>query len=232
MATVMTRNLFLGADLRPVYAALADPERLAEVPAAVAGIFNPGEPPGIVQRTDFAARALAIADEIEATGPDVIGLQEAAVWRTRAPGAPAPTVVADHLEMLEAELARRGLVYRRVAVVANGDVELPSTAGIGVGLTDHEAILARSKLAVSDARSGNFTNALHVRTAHGTFAFKRGWAAVDVRLPDGTIRFVTTHLEVSSPAEARAAQELQMRELLAGPADTRRCGRRSVTPCR
>ena len=54
----MTRNLFLGADLRPVYAALADPARLADVPEAVAGIFNPGAPPGMVQRTDFPARAI------------------------------------------------------------------------------------------------------------------------------------------------------------------------------
>ncbi|MEO8691015.1 MAG: endonuclease/exonuclease/phosphatase family protein [Solirubrobacteraceae bacterium] len=217
----MTRNLFLGADLRPVYAALADPERLAEVPAAVAGIFNPGEPPGLVQRTDFPARAIAIADEIEATRPDVIGLQEAAEWRTREPGAPALVVVADHLGILEAELARRGLAYRRVAVATNGDVELPSAAGIIVGLTDRDAILVRSELAVSHPCSGNFTNSVQVHTAQGTFAFKRGWAAVDVDLPDGTIRFVTTHLEVGSPAEARVAQELQMGELLEGPGDTR-----------
>jgi endonuclease/exonuclease/phosphatase family metal-dependent hydrolase len=220
MLTVMTRNLFLGADLRPVYAALAEPERLAGVPAAVAAIFNPDRPPGLVQRTDFAARAIAIAREIEATGPDVIGLQEAAVWRIRKPGAAAPIVVADHLEILEHEIARRGLAYRRVAMVMNGDVELPSAAGIGVGLTDRGAILARSELALSDARTGNFINAVEVRTAHGAFPFKRGWAAVDVALTDGTIRFVTTHLEVRSPAEAGAVQELQMSELLAGPADT------------
>ncbi|MEA2317825.1 MAG: hypothetical protein QOD44_2014 [Solirubrobacteraceae bacterium] len=220
MLTVMTRNLFLGADLQPVYAALADPERLAEVPAAVAAIFNPGEPPGLVQRTDFATRAVAIAGEIEARRPDVIGLQEAAVWRTRAPGAPAPVVVADHLEILEAELARRGLAYRRVAAVTNGDVELPSAAGIGVGLTDRDAILARSELELSSVRAANFTSAVQIRTAAGTFAFKRGWASVDVNLPGGAIRFVTAHLEVRSPPEAGVAQELQMGELLAGPAGT------------
>jgi endonuclease/exonuclease/phosphatase family metal-dependent hydrolase len=220
MVRVMTRNLFLGADLRPVYAALADPERLAEVPAAVAGTFNLGEPPGIVQRTDFTARAVAIAGEVEATRPEVIGLQEAAVWRTRAPGAAAPIVVADHLEILERELARRGLGYRRMAVVTNGDVELPSAAGIGVGLTDRGAILARSGLAFSNALTGTFANAMQVRTARGTFAFKRGWASVDVGAPGGAIRFITTHLEVASPAEANAVQALQMGELLAGPAET------------
>ena len=216
----MTRNLFLGADLRPVYAALADPERLADVPAAVAGTFNPGAPPGVVQRTDFPARAIAIAGEIEATRPDLIGLQEAAVWSTREPGARARTVVADHLEMLEAALARRGLAYRRVAVVTNGDVELPSAAGGSVGLSDRAAILARADLAVSNACAGNFVNSVQVRTARGAFAFKRGWASVDAALPGGGLRFITTHLEVASPAEARKAQARQMGELLEGPART------------
>lgn len=220
MVTVMTRNLFLGADLRPVYAALADPERLAEVPAAVAGIFNQGQPPGSVQQTDFAARAIAIAGEIETTRPDVIGLQEAAVWRTREPGAAAPIVVADHLEILEREIARRGLAYRRVAVVTNADVELPSTAAVGVGLTDRGAILARAGLTLSNVLTGNFANAMQVRTAQGTFALTRGWASVELGARDGAIRFITTHLEVASPAEATAVQGLQMGELLAGPAET------------
>ena len=105
----MTRNLFLGADLRPVYAALS--ERLADVPDAVAGVL------GMVQRTDFPARARAIAGEIEAARPDLIGLQEAAVWRSS-------SYEADNLELLEAELASRGLEYRRVATVTNGEVEL------------------------------------------------------------------------------------------------------------
>jgi hypothetical protein len=62
----MTRNLFLGADLTPAYQALAAPTGPADLPAAVAGIFNLGEPPGVVQRTDFATRAIGLADEIEA----------------------------------------------------------------------------------------------------------------------------------------------------------------------
>ena len=115
----------------------AAPDGLATLPAVVAGIFNPGEPPGVVQRTDFASRAAGLADEIEATEPDLIGLQEAAQWRTD------DTVAADHLDLLEAELARRGLPYRRVAAAVNGDVALPSAAGFNVGLSDREAILAR-----------------------------------------------------------------------------------------
>jgi hypothetical protein len=104
----MTRNLFLGADLSPAYRALAAADGLARLPAAVSAIFNPGEPPGLVQRSDFATRAVALADEIAAAEPDVIGLQEAAVWSA------GEEVAADHLALLEAELERRGLRYRRV----------------------------------------------------------------------------------------------------------------------
>ena len=70
-------------------------------------------------------RAVALADEIAAAEPDVIGLQEAAVWRARARRS-RPTTST----LLEAELERRGLRYRRVAVKENGSVELPSAAGI------------------------------------------------------------------------------------------------------
>jgi endonuclease/exonuclease/phosphatase family metal-dependent hydrolase len=220
MVTVLTRNLFLGADLRPVYAALADPERLADVPGIVADIFNPDPPRGMVQRTDFPARVRAIAGEIEAARPDLIGLQEAAVWRMREQGSPIQPVVADHLEMLEMELASRRLAYRRVAVATNGVVELGSAAGRSVGLTDRDAILARAGLALSHARTGHFFSAVRVRTARGEYFLKRGWASVDAQLRGETIRFVTTHLEAGTPPDARTVQTLQMGQLLGGPART------------
>jgi endonuclease/exonuclease/phosphatase family metal-dependent hydrolase len=206
----MTRNLFLGADLTPAYRALAAQDGLAGLPAAVAAIFNPGEPPGLVQRTDFATRAVALAGEIAAAEPDVIGLQEAAVWRA---GDAPPE---DHLALLEAELERRGLRYRRVAVKENGSVALPSAAGILVGLADREAMLAREGLDVSNVQTGAFANALTMKTAQGSFSLARGWIAADVE----RIRCVTTHLEVARPAAAATAQRLQAQELVEGPAAT------------
>ena len=149
----MTRNLFLGADLTPAYEALAGDGGLARLPGVVAATFNPGPPLGAVQRTDFSTRARALADEIEATDPDLIALQEAARWRTRGP---TGSVAYDHLELLEAELARRGLAYRRVVAAESGDVELPSAAGIMVGLTNRDAILARDDVALSNGRTGAF----------------------------------------------------------------------------
>jgi endonuclease/exonuclease/phosphatase family metal-dependent hydrolase len=206
----MTRNLFLGADLTPAYRALAAPDGLAGLPAAVAAVFNPGEPPGVVQRTNFAARAVALAAEIEAAAPDVIGLQEAAVWRV------GDEVAADHLALLEAELERRGLRYRRVAVHENGRVALPSAAGILVGLADREALLAREELDVSNVQAGAFANTLTMDAAQGSFSLARGWIAADV----AGARCVTTHLEVASAPAAATVQRLQAQELVDGPAAT------------
>ena len=206
----MTRNLFLGADLSPAYRALSAPDGLAGLPAAVAATFNPGEPPGLVQRTDFATRAVALAGEIAAAEPDVIGLQEVAEWRA------GEAVAADYLALLEGELERRGLRYRRVAVKENGSVALPSAAGILVGLADREALLAREELDVSNVQTGSFDNALEMTSAHGSFALARGWIAADV----AGVRCVTTHLEVASPAPAATVQRLQAQELVEGPAVT------------
>src|SRR4051794_283415 len=63
---VMTQNLYLGSSLAPALTATSP----AAFVAAVAQIYT------TVQYTDFPARAEAIADEIEANKPDLVGLQE------------------------------------------------------------------------------------------------------------------------------------------------------------
>jgi endonuclease/exonuclease/phosphatase family metal-dependent hydrolase len=125
-------------------------------------------------------------------------------------------VAADHLGLLEAELERRGLRYRRVAVKENGSVALPSAAGILVGLADREALLAREELEVSNVQTGSFATALEMTSAQGSFSLARGWIAADV----AGVRCVTTHLEVARPAAAAAVQRLQAQELVEGPAAT------------
>jgi len=64
--TVMSRNLYLGAD---VYAAA---RFLPDLQAASQYLWDN------MQQTLFVARADAFADEVMRTRPDVIGLQEAA----------------------------------------------------------------------------------------------------------------------------------------------------------
>src|SRR4051812_16788977 len=68
---VMTRNLYLGADLIPL---ATQPSREAFEQAAAQRFQT-------VLNNDFATRAKALAAEIARHKPDLIGLQEAAVWR-------------------------------------------------------------------------------------------------------------------------------------------------------
>jgi hypothetical protein len=67
---------------------------------------------------DFPARAEAIADEIAAAKPDLVGLQEATLYRTDVPpdgpATRAETVALDFLATLEAALQARGLSYEAV----------------------------------------------------------------------------------------------------------------------
>ena len=68
---VMTRNVFLGADLTPGLEAGS----IGEFVDANGGILRE------VTETDFPRRSKALANEIRDKAPDVVGLQEVAWWR-------------------------------------------------------------------------------------------------------------------------------------------------------
>ncbi len=73
--TVMARNLYLGADIGPaVFAIVNNPQ---SIPQVLGQFFSE------VKQTDIELRAEALADEIAETRPDIIGVQEAALWRTQ-----------------------------------------------------------------------------------------------------------------------------------------------------
>ena len=99
---------------------------------------------------------------------------------------------------------------------------MPSAAGIVVGLSDREAILARDDrdLTLSNLQSAPFATLLPIETPNGTFTLVRGWMSVDARLGGMTIRFITTHLEVAITPATAAVQLAQAAELVDGPART------------
>jgi hypothetical protein len=72
---VLTRNLYFGANLQPIFEATSFPNLLTRVGAAFA----------MVHATNFPERATAIADEIAAVDPHLVGLQEVTIWRTGTP---------------------------------------------------------------------------------------------------------------------------------------------------
>ncbi len=138
--SVMTRNLYLGADLTPVFASDA-----ATFPAEAAAALNQ------VAQNNFPRRARALAREVARTRPHVIGLQEA--FRFSVGGATLGVPFVDMLEVFEQALAARGLNYVRVAVVPNIDLNIPAAAvpGLGgdLGVLDRDVILVRGDVAGS-----------------------------------------------------------------------------------
>ncbi|KJY36300.1 endonuclease, partial [Streptomyces sp. NRRL S-444] len=122
---VMTRNLYLGADLAPVLAATTPQGLVAAVTAVWAN----------VQATNFPERAEALADEIAASDPHLVGLQEAVLWRSQTPAGPgsATHVEYDFLQILLDELSARGKHYKAVASVTVGsDFEAPRSTPSGL----------------------------------------------------------------------------------------------------
>ena len=85
--TVMTRNMDNGSDFGPVFAAATFPDLIAAVTATYAEI----------QASNISERAAAVADEIAATHPDLVGLQEVSTYRIGPFGGPATTITYDAL---------------------------------------------------------------------------------------------------------------------------------------
>ena len=210
--TVLTRNIYLGADLNPVLTAPP-----AQIPLVVAQTFAK------IQATNFPQRAGRLAQEIAATEPHLVGLQEVALYRRQSPGdavvggtIPATTVVIDFQQLLLDSLAARGLAYSPVATHTGLDVEVPMLTGIGpftfddIRFTDHDVILARSGVTTSNPQAASYTVNLPVSVGGTTVLILRGWASVDAEVAGVKFRFVDTHLEtqVAPPVQEAQAAEL------------------------
>jgi Endonuclease/Exonuclease/phosphatase family len=227
---VMTRNLYLGANLTPAIEA----EGLDDLVDANGQILRE------VTLNDFPTRAEGLADEILEKRPDLVGLQEVALWRTAPPslaplqtGPTATTVRYDYLQELLDELnegngkSGKGKPQYEVIVVQNEfDLEAPAdengVAGDGPGgpladaeingrLTMRDVILARRSGGVHTWNAGgaNFDTLLEVEILGTPVPIARGWTATDARVRGSKpFRFVNTHLEAFHPLirQAQAAE--------------------------
>lgn len=211
---VMTRNLYLGADLTPALASKSQAEFFEANGAIVRQ----------VEATNFPVRAKGLAKEILEHEPDLVGLQEVALWREAPPsvgpilsGKPsAETVKYDFLALLLAQLNKKGTKYKTVVVQDEFDFEAPANANgvpgdgpagslllanteVNGRLTMRDVILARvsKDVKVSNPQSGNFVHPLIVKVAGGTeVSVTRGWTAVDAKVRGSVkFRFVNSHLE-------------------------------------
>lgn len=239
---VMTRNLYLGADLSPAIESSGP----GEFAAANGQILRD------VDTNNFPVRARGLAKEIIAKGPDLVGLQEVALWRTNDTpnlgpalnGDPktAKTVKYDFLKLLMNRLNARNKRYRIVKVQRELDFEAPADYNGAPGdsdggstemalmpdaemngrLTMRDAILAKvgAGVVTRNARSDNFETAYTPTVSGVPVRVDRGWVSVDAKVRGSRmLHFVDTHLE----AFENAAKTAQARELIArgGPARSR-----------
>src|SRR5580692_1826300 len=78
--TVLTLNVYFGTDLGPAFGA----QDLTELIETLGKLWAE------VQATDIPGRAASVARQIAASAPDLVGLQEIALWSMGTPGAMAP----------------------------------------------------------------------------------------------------------------------------------------------
>ncbi|HET8815294.1 MAG TPA: endonuclease/exonuclease/phosphatase family protein [Solirubrobacterales bacterium] len=241
VVNTMTRNLYLGADLTPAIAAQS----------TNAFVDANGQILREVTANNFPLRARGLAQEIKKKKPDLVGLQEVALWRTGPPslepliGSSGPTATAVRYDFLQLLLKRlnSGKKLYRVAVTQNEfDFEAPANengvpndgpnglikdAEINGRLTMRDVILVRlgAGVVTSKPRSGNFQNLLVVKVSGVEVKVLRGWTAIDAKVRGSKkFRFVNTHLEAfDDSTQVPSIRALQAGELVAkgGPATSK-----------
>lgn len=203
-AAVMTRNVFIGADLFAA-SAVQDP---SEIPAAA------GEVLADILASNFPARAELLAQGIAQNQPHVVGLQEVydiqatLVYGTRL------NIDLDFRQILLAKLAAHGQQYS--LAVENQNVFVDNLPAIIPGGTlylgsvrDRDVILVRHNVAWSNPMMGTYPT--EIPTPFG-FDLVRGWTSVDVVFGGIAYRVVNTHLEPEASAGGYV-QTLQAFEL-------------------
>lgn len=237
---VMTRNVYLGADLSPAINSTSTSEFIEANGAIIRQ----------VEATNFPVRAKGLAKEIVETEPDLVGLQEVALWRTAPPslgpvfsGKPeATTVKYDFLKLLLAQLNKKKTLYKPVVVEDEFDFEAPADAngqpGDGPGgqgvlanaevngrLTMRDVILKRLHAGVktTNPQSGHYAHLLVEKVAGSKeVTVTRGWTSLDATVRGSRkFHFVNTHLEAfDNEAEYPSIRAQQAAELVTpgGPA--------------
>jgi hypothetical protein len=185
--TVMTQNLYVGADVDLVIRALGTPDPGDDFPALQFAIETVG-------KTDFPARAQAIADEIARRRPKAVGLQELSRINIDLTPLGVPAVVdQDFLALIQAALAARGLHYQVAATSDNINVSL---VGGLVSLVDHDALLVDADwVTVTEARGQDFSVNLG-QVAPGVTLI-RGWVFARTLIGGRPVTFASAHTEAN-----------------------------------
>lgn len=208
---IMTQNMDAGTDQAYIIGALTGQIPLS-VPSAVDLTFAE------LQASNLEGRAELLAAQIADRKPEIVGLQEATLWRFGPTPDTATTVLFDQLDQLVSALNALGVPYEIVAVNSLADVALPGDQiGGALRFTDQNALLVRSDLRPPQFHLSN----VHSRTFAEAFPFAgftipSGWISAEVHMENKHFRFVTTHLQSPIPGipEATDVQVAQAEELI------------------
>ena len=236
---VMTRNLYLGADLTPAIQAASSNDF----------VDANGQIVRDVDTNNFPTRAKGLAQEILQKKPDLVGLQEVSLWR-KGPlndGAPftcngteddnppfgcnftASTVRYDYLTDLMQQLNKDNKLYKVVISQREFDFEAPTdyngVPGDGDSpanmngeendrLTMRDVILKRlnSGVVTTNVKAGHFRHLYEPQIAGlVTVHVLRGWTQADVTVRGShKFRFVNTHLEAFGDPTIRRDQAREL----------------------
>ena len=221
--TVMTRNLYLGADVGVAM------DLIPNLSAAAQFMWDQ------VKATDFNLRAPKLAAEVIAARPDVIGIQEATIWfckknawskRTEVFNFTDQFLAATKAQGQEYVLASKGgktainTGYSIAAIPYLTMVNDPETfqplfgqdkAACGFEIAD--ALAIRAELANKVLAVGNTEYEATYTIVPTIMTIYRGYSWADIQIGNTPVRFVTTHLESlwdenKVPNAAKQAQQL------------------------
>ena len=200
--TVMSRNIYLGADVGVAM------ELIPDFPAAAQFMWEQ------VKKTDFSKRAPILAAQIRAENPDVIGIQEATTWYCKKNLFSKKVAVFNFTESLLKELAGEYVIPSKNGISAFNpgysiapvpyltkvnDAEtfqpLFGTDSAACGFEIGDALFIKSSLANKVLKVGN-TEYVDTYTIVPTLmTIYRGYTWADINIAGTPTRFVSTHLE-------------------------------------
>lgn len=229
--TVMSRNLYLGADVGIAM------DLLPDFPAATQFMWDQ------VAATDFATRADALAIEVANNEPEVIGLQEAAKWVCTTSFFDEPIAVFDFTNMFIEALKERGVSYELASkdgnsaynpgfeispipylTIAHDENIFPSLFGkkdAACGFEIADALLVRSDLTDDIIQVGTVEFDKTYPVIPTIMTIYRGYAWADININNTPTRFITTHLESMWDTGEVPAAKIQANELVQDLAATK-----------
>lgn len=205
---VMTYNLYLGANLVPIFNAPPD-----QVVAEVKEAWHH------VSATNFRIRAEAITDLITEEHPHLAGLQEVSLWQTAPIEDPTHlTTKYDFLKLLLNELDQNGTPYEAVAQNPFASAALPVSEDKLLRFTQRNVIIAPAErdedtFTVTNPVSRVYAARIPLMILGRPFEITRGYATIDAWFHGSWVRFATTQPEAFS-VDVRKLQAAELASAL------------------